>query len=98
MTARRRWTNVTHSEFPHEKAALNFIRQRFSERDPFRAWSNFTFTADDGSMNKVDLFVVSPTGVYLVEIKRTRAGSTGTLAPDGGSSQTKGACGGWTTL
>lgn len=69
MTAERRWIDVTLSEFPHEKAALNFIRSRFSTREPFRAWSNFTFIADDGSMNEVDLLVVSPTGVYLVEIK-----------------------------
>lgn len=69
MPQHRRWIDVTLSEFPHEKAALNFIRERFSIREPFRAWSNFTFIADDGSMNEVDLFVVSPTGVYLVEVK-----------------------------
>jgi hypothetical protein len=51
------------------RAALHFIRQRFPQREPFRAWSNFMFIADDGTRNEVDLFVVSPTGVYLVEIK-----------------------------
>ena len=69
MPQHRRWIDVTLSEFDHEKEALDFIRERFSVHEPFRAWSNFTFIADDGSMNEVDLFVVSPTGVYLVEIK-----------------------------
>ena len=70
MTASHRaWVDVTTSGFDHERAALNFIRQRFSTRSPFRAWSNFTFMADDGTLNEVDLLVVSPTGVYLVEIK-----------------------------
>lgn len=65
----RAWVDVTTSGFDHERAALDFIRQRFSTRSPFRAWSNFTFMADDGTLNEVDLLVVSPTGVYLVEIK-----------------------------
>jgi serine/threonine protein kinase len=63
------WTEVTASEYDHERAALHFIRQRFPQREPFRAWSNFMFIADDGTRNEVDLLVVSPTGVYLVEIK-----------------------------
>ena len=63
------WTEVTTSEHAHERAALHFIRQRFPEREPFRAWSNFMFLGEDGTRNEVDLFVVSPTGVFLVEIK-----------------------------
>ena len=63
------WTEVTTSEHAHERAALHFIRERFPTREPFRAWANFTFVAEDGARNEVDLLVVSPTGVYLVEIK-----------------------------
>ena len=63
------WIEVTTSEHAHERAALQFIRERFPTREPFRAWANFTFLAEDGSRNEVDLLVVSPTGVYLVEIK-----------------------------
>lgn len=63
------WTEVTTSEHDHERAALHFIRQRFPDREPFRAWTNFMFIADDGTRNEVDMLVVSPTGVYLVEIK-----------------------------
>ncbi len=83
------WTEVTTSEFDHERAALHFIRQRFPEREPFRAWTNFMFLADDGTRNEVDLLVVSPTGVYLVEVKSYPGridGDAGTwvwTAPDG---------------
>jgi len=83
------WTEVTASEHAHERAALHFIRQRFPDREPFRAWANFMFLGDDGTRNEVDLLVVSPTGVYLVEIKShpgRMEGDAGTwvwTAPDG---------------
>lgn len=63
------WTEVTKTEHDHERAALHWIRQAFPGREPFRAWANFTFQGHDGTRNEVDLLVVSPTGVYLVEIK-----------------------------
>lgn len=83
------WTEVTTSEHDHERAALHRIRQWFPDRQPFRAWSNFMFIADDGTRNEVDLFAVTPTGVYLVEIKSYPGridGDAGTWtwkAPDG---------------
>lgn len=63
------WTEVTKTEHDHERAALHWIRERLPPREPFRAWANFLFLGDDGTRNEVDLLVVSPTGVYLVEIK-----------------------------
>ena len=77
----RLWTEVTRSEHDHERAALHFIRQRFPTREPFRAWANFTFIAQDGTRNEVDLLVLSPTGVYLVEIKS----HPGRMDGDGGT-------------
>jgi hypothetical protein len=32
-------------------------------------WANFTFIAEDDARIEVELLVVSPMGVYLVEIK-----------------------------
>lgn len=63
------WTEVSPSEHAHERAALNFLRERIPDREPFRAWSNFTFQADDGRRYEVDLLVVTPTEVFLIEIK-----------------------------
>jgi hypothetical protein len=44
------WIAVTESAFPWEMAALRYLRERRPEREPFRAWANFEFVADDGSM------------------------------------------------
>lgn len=63
------WTEVTTSSHVHERAALAFLRERLPDREPFRAWANFTFIPDDGTRNEVDLLVVTPGGVYLIEIK-----------------------------
>ncbi len=57
------------------------MRERFPDREPFRAWSNFEFVAEDGSINEVDLLVVSQYKIYLVEIKSRPgrlSGDTGT--------------------
>lgn len=63
------WIAVTESAFPWEMAALRYLRERLPEPEPFRAWANFAFVADDGSINEVDLLVVSLYKIYLVDIK-----------------------------
>ncbi|MCY2991212.1 MAG: protein kinase [Planctomycetota bacterium] len=63
------WTTVAESQYPWERDALDFIRQRFPDHDQYRAWSNFEFIADDGSINEVDLLLLTPQGFFLVEIK-----------------------------
>ncbi|WP_336050195.1 BREX system serine/threonine kinase PglW [Streptomyces sp. CA2R101] len=64
-----RWVTVTESEFQHERRGLDAIREKLPDNDPWRAWSNFTFTAHSGHVREVDLLVVAPGGVYLVELK-----------------------------
>lgn len=64
-----RWKTITESEFAWERAALNFIRDRLPDQEPYRAWSNFDFVAEDGSINEVDLVVLCPRGFFLIEIK-----------------------------
>ena len=66
------WIEITPSEYAWEREALHYLRTRLPEGDPFRAWSNFEFIAHDGSINEVDLLVVSLHYVYLVEIKSWR--------------------------
>jgi serine/threonine protein kinase len=72
-----RWKEITPSEFPWEREALEFVREGLPDHEPYRAWSNFTFIAGDGSLNEVDLLVVSPTGIFLVEIKSRPGKITG---------------------
>ncbi|MFC8034197.1 BREX system serine/threonine kinase PglW [Streptomyces griseoincarnatus] len=64
-----RWTTVTESEFDHEHRGLEAIREKLPDADPWRAWSNFTFTAHTGHVREVDLLVVAPGGVYMIELK-----------------------------
>lgn len=64
-----RWVTVTESEFQHERRGLEAIREKLPDNDPWRAWSNFTFTAHSGHVREVDLLVVAPGGVYLIELK-----------------------------
>ncbi|GAA1325079.1 BREX system serine/threonine kinase PglW [Streptomyces sanglieri] len=64
-----RWTTVTESEFDHEHRGLEAIREKLPDSDPWRAWSNFTFTANTGHVREVDLLVVAPGGVYMIELK-----------------------------
>jgi hypothetical protein len=43
-----RWATVTDLEFSHEHRGLEAIRQQLPDAEPWRAWSNFTFTAHEG--------------------------------------------------
>ena len=69
MDETKNWTTIAESHFPWEREALEFVRRRFPSHEPYRAWSNFEFIADDGSINEVDLLVCSPQGFFLIEIK-----------------------------
>ena len=63
-----RWIQVTPSEFLWEQEALAFLKERLPDHEPYRAWANFEFI-QDGNIGEVDLFVISPKGLFLIEIK-----------------------------
>ncbi len=69
MNMPQNWITVTESQYPWERDALEFVRNQFPTHEPYRAWSNFEFIADDGSINEVDLLVCTPQGFFLIEIK-----------------------------
>jgi len=56
------------------------VRERLPDIDPYRAWVNFEFIADDGTINEVDLLVLTPRGFFLVEIKSKPGVLTGDRA------------------
>ncbi|MFI9511257.1 BREX system serine/threonine kinase PglW [Nocardia sp. NPDC052566] len=64
-----RWTYVTESSFEHERRALEAIRVALPNVDPWYAWSNFTFTERYGHVREVDLLVIAPGGVHMIELK-----------------------------
>ena len=69
MSTVRNWTTVAESQYPWERDALDYVRQHFPSHEPYRAWANFEFIADDGSINEVDLLLFTPQGFFLIEIK-----------------------------
>src|ERR1039458_3349569 len=64
-----RWKRYAESKYPHEREALEFLRENLPDSDPVLLYSNFEFIADDGSVNEVDALVVTRAGLFLVEIK-----------------------------
>jgi serine/threonine protein kinase len=67
--SRTNWIAITPSSFAWEREALDYIKSQFPTHEPYRAWSNFEFIADDGSINEVDLLAFTRQGFFLVEIK-----------------------------
>ena len=65
----RNWNEITPSPYPWEREALEFVRAFFPQHEPYRAWTNFEFIADDGSINECDLLFLGAFGFYLIEIK-----------------------------
>jgi hypothetical protein len=64
-----RWTTVSDSPHDHEREALAFLRRRLYDREPYRVWSNFEFTAPSGALYEVDALAITDNGVHLIEIK-----------------------------
>ncbi len=64
-----RWVEVSPSPFPHEAEGLRIVRALLPNRPPFRAWSNFEFLDGQGAWHEVDLLLLTPAGLNLVELK-----------------------------
>ena len=60
-----RWHEVSPSEFTHERAGLEHIRELLPERAPFHAWSNFEFRDRQGKWSEVDLLVLGEGRLHL---------------------------------
>jgi serine/threonine protein kinase len=87
----QRWQGPK-SDYPWEQLALDFIRDKLPDAEPYRAWQTFTFTARSGHVREVDLLIATPGGLSLVEIKShpgraTNNGSTW-LFRDNGKTRT----------
>src|SRR2546430_16493588 len=70
----RVWIEVTPSLFPHEHEGLEHVRAHLPDEPPYRAWSNFTFRTHRQPIPcyEVDLLVLAPSGLHLVELKAWR--------------------------
>ena len=64
-----RWHVIAESNFPWEREALEWLRAQLPDREPWNVWTNFEFIDDEGKISEVDALVLSPSGLFLVEIK-----------------------------
>lgn len=64
-----RWHVIAESNFPWEREALEWLRSQLPDRDPWNVWTNLEFIDDEGKISEVDALVLSPAGLFLVEIK-----------------------------
>ncbi|WP_028998079.1 BREX system serine/threonine kinase PglW [Azohydromonas australica] len=72
-----RWHVIAESNFQWEREALEWLRAQLPDRDPWHVWTNFEFIDDEGRVNEVDALVLSPAGLFLVEIKSRPGTLTG---------------------
>jgi serine/threonine protein kinase len=78
-----RWTQCTPSEYAWERSALAYLKSVIPDREPYRAWANAEFIGADGSVNEIDLLLIAPAGIVLVEVKSW----SGVLTGDAGTWQ-----------
>ncbi len=64
-----RWVEVTPSQFAHERDGLRIVRSLMPEAVPYRAWTNFEFRDENGTWSEIDLLLLTPGGLHLVELK-----------------------------
>jgi len=64
-----RWTQLAQSSYAWEQEGLSHIRSLMPDAPPYRAVALFSFTALSGRINECDLFIATPGGLYLVELK-----------------------------
>ncbi len=64
-----RWIAIAESQFPWEREALEWLRAHLPNHNPWHAWANFEFIDEEGKVNEVDALILSPVGLFLVEIK-----------------------------
>ncbi|GAA4227842.1 BREX system serine/threonine kinase PglW [Actinomadura meridiana] len=65
----RRWFQERQSDFPWEQEGLDHVKGLMPDVEPYRAWALFSFVAPSGRVHECDLFVATPGGLYLVELK-----------------------------
>jgi hypothetical protein len=74
-----RWEQINPSAFLHEQEGLRELASYLPDMDPYHVWANIEFVGTDGSINEVDALVLTPSGLYVLELKHWQ----GEIAGDG---------------
>ncbi|WP_018253498.1 BREX system serine/threonine kinase PglW [Salinispora mooreana] len=64
-----RWEQINASSYVHEQDGLRELAGYLPDTDPYHVWANVEFVGADGSINEVDALVVTPSGLYVLELK-----------------------------
>lgn len=72
-----RWVQIAESQFAHEQEGLELVKQALPDAAPYRAWANFEFRDTRGRWHEVDLLVLTPDKLFLIELKHYRGILTG---------------------
>ncbi|OZV83114.1 serine/threonine protein kinase [Micromonospora echinospora] len=74
-----RWKQINPSSHVHEQDGLRELASYLPDIDPYHVWANVEFVGTDGSINEVDALVLTPSGLYVLELKHWQ----GTIRGDG---------------
>ncbi|WP_129336322.1 BREX system serine/threonine kinase PglW [Cellulomonas endophytica] len=72
------WFSLAESQEPHERRALNKLREIITEDPHAWGWSNLSFLDRQGRTHELDAVVVTRAGVFVVELKHFAGRITGT--------------------
>lgn len=72
-----RWEQINPSAFRHEQEGLRELASYLPDIDPYHVWANVEFVGTDGSINEVDALVLTPSGLYVLELKHWQGEITG---------------------
>ncbi|GAA0398857.1 BREX system serine/threonine kinase PglW [Micromonospora gifhornensis] len=64
-----RWEQINASIHHEEQDGLRELASYLPDVDPFHVWANVEFVGTDGSINEVDALVLTPSGLYVLELK-----------------------------
>lgn len=64
-----RWEQINASSYVHEQDGLRELASYLPDADPYHVWANVEFVGADGSINEVDALVLTPSGLFVLELK-----------------------------
>lgn len=72
-----RYHEISASQFAHERAGLDQLRELVPDRAPFQVWTNFEFRDSQGKWHEVDALVLGERRLHLVELKHYQGQNSG---------------------
>ncbi|MER7164646.1 BREX system serine/threonine kinase PglW [Micromonospora sp. NPDC000207] len=64
-----RWKQINASAYTWEQDGLRELAGYLPDADPYHVWANVEFVGTDGSINEVDAVVLTPSGLWVLELK-----------------------------